>query len=242
MEPIQIGGILQSTTLSKPSSKQSENRWQLSDRQRTEAEKFKASFPLTNDVLVRFAPANWSKCINNQDKCFTLPCVSLKALDRVYEHDGLAKQVVKNNMIGIYSASTASYSYKDEMMNIVSDLFVAKYGGECNLYGMMLYFANYLVEYKSTYQTFDMQDILQQFGRKFLPWWRSKLENNTANGKDIDSDSSTLKGRIAMIAMLGQRLIQGDKIADIKNSNLMKFGYASESDLPDIIKYAEEHF
>lgn len=57
-------------------------------------------------------------------------------------------------------------------------MFIAKYGHQCSLYDMMLYFANYLLEYKGSYAQYDVQDILQQFSKKYLPWKRLVTESN----------------------------------------------------------------
>lgn len=164
----------------------------------------------------------------------------LKHLDRLYEHDGLAKMVVKANIIGIYSVSMASFTYKDESMNITADLFVAKYGGELSMYAMMLYFANYLMEYKTSHSAFDMQDILQQCGKKFLPWWRDKL-SNLENDRPKEKVKGLI-GRDAKIAMLGERLIKGQTLDDIKKCNLYRFGYTNDKDFPDIVEYAQNNF
>lgn len=170
----------------------------------------------------------------------------LKHLDMVYNHKGLAKQVVKNNMIGVYSASSATYQYKDDVMNMVADMFIAKYGGELNLYAMMLYFANYLLEYKGTYKEFDMQDVLQQCGKKFLPWWRSKVQSYQPQ-TDNEEEKYQLKGRDAKIWMLAQRLKEGQTVDDLRKCNLYSLSLNSdlavtEKDLEEAKRIAMESF
>lgn len=151
----------------------------------------------------------------------------LKHLDSVYNHNGLAKLVVKNNMVGVYSASAATYAYKDDMMNIAAEMFVAKYGGEINLYAMLLYFANYLLEYKGTYKEFDMQDILQQCGKKFLPWWRKNVQCYQPEQPKVED--AQLVGRDAKIWWLAQRLKNGETVEDLKNSVLYRFRVSSDA-------------
>lgn len=222
-----IGEITLSTTSSVPSSRQSQSLWNLSERQKSEIRRFKELFPSESDVIAKFAPANWANAIKNQSLCYSAPSVMLKHIDRVYNNQGLAHQIVKNNMVGVYSASTANYSYRDDMMNLVSDMFIAKFGGELNLYAMMLYFANYLLEYKGTYKEFDMQDILQQCGKKFLPWWRKNVQCYQPEKPKVED--AQLVGRDAKIWWLAQRLKNGETVEDLKRSVLYRFRESSDA-------------
>ena len=238
--------ITLSTTSREPSSRQSQSLCNLSERQKSEIRRFKQLFSYESDVLGKFSPSNWANAIEHQAQCYCAPCVMLKHLDRVYNSTGLAKQVVKNNMIGVYSASSATYQYKDDVMNMVADMFVAKYGGEMNLYAMMLYFANYLLEYKGTYKEFDMQDVLQQCGKKFLPWWRSKVQIYQPQNDD-ENERYQLKGRDAKIWMLAQRLKEGQTVDDLRKCNLYSLSLNSnlavtEQDLEDAKRIAMESF
>ena len=238
--------ITLSTTSREPSNRQSVSLWNLSERQKSEIRRFKTLYPYESDVLGKFSPSNWARAVENQEKCYSAPCVMLKHLDRVYNHNGLAKLVVKNNMIGVYSASSATYQYKEDVMNMVADMFIAKFGGELNLYAMMLYFANYLLEYKGTYKEFDMQDVLQQCGKKFLPWWRSKVQCYQPQN-DNEEEKYQLKGRDAKIWMLAQRLREGQTVDDLRKCNLYSLSLNSdlavtEQDLEDAKRIAMESF
>lgn len=166
----------------------------------------------------------------------------LKHVDKAYDCQGLAKQVVKNNMIGLYKLSTSRVDYNDNVLDMTAELFVSKFGNECNLYGMMLYFANYLTEYKTGYAAFDVQDILQQFGRKFLGWWRTKRTPYEEVKKEERTGYDALVGREAKIAYLGTRLLNGETLNDLRQCNLMKCNYATEQDLQDAQAYAEKYF
>jgi hypothetical protein len=160
----------------------------------------------------------------------------------VYKNDGLAKQLVKNNMIGVYSASSANYQYKDDVMNMASDMFIAKYGGELNLYAMLLYFANYILEYKGTYKEFDMQDILQQCGKKFLPWWRSKVIAYEVPEEKTDDNETGLKGTEAKIWMIAQRIKNGQTTEDVKRCTLYKYGWLTDEEIEQAKQLAIETF
>ena len=236
-----IGEVTLSTISSVPSSRQSQSLWNLSERQKSEIRRFKELFPSESDVIGKFAPANWANAIKNQSLCYSAPSVMLKHIDRVYNNQGLAHQIVKNNMVGVYSASTANYSYRDDMMNLVSDMFIAKFGGELNLYAMRLYFANYLLEYKGTYKEFDMQDILQQCGKKFLPWWRSKVQQYQPKDEAGKGEDAVV-GHEALIIMLGNRLLHGETLVQLRDGFLYKNGTVTEELLQQAQQYAEEHF
>ena len=233
--------ITLSTTSREPSNRQSVSLWNLSERQKSEIRRFKTLYPYESDVLGKFSPSNWARAVENQEKCYSAPCVMLKHLDRVYNHNGLAKLVVKNNMIGVYSASSATYQYKEDVMNMVADMFIAKFGGELNLYAMMLYFANYLLEYKGTYKEFDMQDVLQQCGKKFLPWWRSKVQSYQPQ-TDNEEEKYQLKGRDAKIWMLAQRLKEGQTVDDLRKCNLYKLGMLTDGEIEQAKQIAMESF
>lgn len=234
-----IENLLQSKTLTQRSKDLSKNLMRFSERQKTEMEKFKAYFPNDTDVIAKFSPQYWPNVIQNVEGCVNAPSVMLRHLDTLYNNKGLAAMIVKGNIIGIYSMSMASYQYKDESMNMTSEMFVARYGGELGMYAMLLYFANYITEYKSSYNAFDMQDVLIQCGRKFMPWWRGKIGSLEQEEK---KPVSGLVGREAKIAMLGSRLISGATVDDLRNCNLFKFGYANEQDLQDAIEYAQNNF
>lgn len=233
--------ITLSTTSREPSNRQSVSLWNLSERQKSEIRRFKTLYPYESDVLGKFSPSNWARAVENQEKCYSAPCVMLKHLDSVYNHNGLAKLVVKNNMIGVYSASSATYQYKDDVMNMVADMFIAKFGGELNLYAMMLYFANYLLEYKGTYKEFDMQDVLQQCGKKFLPWWRSKVQSYQPQNDD-EKEKYQLKGRDAKIWMIAQRIKEGQTVEEIKRCSLYKYGWLTDEEIEQAKQLAIETF
>lgn len=140
----------------------------------TLAEKFLQQYPITNDVLQEFVPLNWGRYQKNRERYAKEECLPLGCLDEAYGEDGLARMVVKVNIGGIYSLSVNKIPLNDENLNTVADLFVARHGMECSMWAMMVYFSGYVMDYKGTYAPFDYQDIIMQFSKKFLPWWRQK--------------------------------------------------------------------
>ena len=150
-------------------------------------------------------------------------------------------QIVRNQFVGVYSMCTAKDPYNTNSLEIAADLFIAKYGKQCTMYAMMMYFGNYITEYKSSFAQFDMQDILQQFGKKFLPWWNSQQED-PSQYKEQNQLESGLTGRYALVQLLASRLQNGETLDDLRNSNLFKLGFCKEEDLAEIQKIAMETF
>lgn len=138
------------------------------------AERFLKDYPTISAVYDSFAPLQWGKAQRMKDDLATRECITLGMLDTVYGVQGAAKMVVKVNLGGIYSLGMNREVMNQQTADMAADLFVARYGNECTLYAMMIYFSGYLMDYKGTYQNYDVQDILLQFSKKFLPWFRMK--------------------------------------------------------------------
>ncbi len=162
-------------------------KWEssLSDRQKTTIEQFTQTFASLEKVYKYFCPANFAHAISHETECVTYPCITLSQVDKVYRTDGAARNIVRNMMVGIYSMSAAREQIQQEAVDSAAGIIVAKYGNACTLYGVMLYFANYLSDYKSTYLQFDVQDIIQQFNKKFIPWWHARLSRANNEHEEV---------------------------------------------------------
>ena len=167
--------VKQITSQGRSSSPSRKWKTPLSEWQRNEINGFMAKFPSVEKLYRFFAPANLPYAIAHEQDCVTSPCITLNRVDEAYQTQGCAQTIIRNLIVGVYSMSTAREPMQQDAANNAAGLFVAKFGNECTLYGAMLYFGNYLTEYKSTFAQFDVQDILQQYGKKFVPWWRSRL-------------------------------------------------------------------
>ena len=82
---------------------------------------------------------------------------------------------------------------------------------------------------------------MQQFGKKFLPWWNSQQED-PSQYKEQNQLESGLTGRYALVQLLASRLQNGETLDDLRNSNLFKLGFCKEEDLAEIQKIAMETF
>lgn len=170
-----------------------------------------------------FAPTNLAYCITHEQNCVTAPCITLKRVDDVYGVQGCAQTIVRNLIVGVYSMSTAREPLQQDASNNAAALFVAKFGGECTLYAAMLYFGNYLTEYKSSYAPFDFNDILQQYSKKFVPWYRSRLSHaeSTQPRKAIDGP----RGKEALILYVRKEIAEG---RDLRGGYLYSAGMITE--------------
>ncbi len=209
-----------------------------SEAQKAAIEAFRGHFDTTQKLFNVFAPSNWGYMISHLDECLKSACVTLSQVDAVY-CDGVAKQIVRNQIAGVYSLCTARDQYNSSGIDMAADIFIAKYGHECTLYAMMVYFGNYMTEYKQSYAQFDIQDILQQFGKKFLPWWRQRLEPE----RPKTETTAKLTGMDALYRMLADRLLlDGQTLDDIRQCSLFRWGFVKEEDLPKILEIAQDSF
>jgi len=235
-----INGQVLPTISQQRSEKNSKGQLQLSQRQRNDLEAFRTHFDSVEKLTRVFAPSMWGAMISKRESCFTSPCITLAQIDEVYGTQGLAKQIVRNQFVGVYSMCTAKEPYNTNSLEIAADLFIAKYGKQCSMYAMMMYFGNYITEYKSSFSQFDMQDILQQFGKKFLPWWNNQQED-PSEFKEQKQESG-LTGKDALYQLFASRLQNGETLDDLRNSNLFKLGFCKEEDLAEIQRIAMETF
>lgn len=154
-----------STPLPRPSS--------LSEKQRADAEAFLLIYPSERDVLAFFAPVKWAAAVANAGKCMAYPHMTLQLLDLTYT-EGISAQLVENNIRGIFTLARPHEPINDAAVAHVAQLFVAKFGTELSVFAVLLYFAQYLTDYKSSYGQFDLVDVLRQCGKQFVPKWRAR--------------------------------------------------------------------
>ena len=138
---------------------------------------FSERFPNEREVLNVFSPSNWGMFIRHQERCLTAPNVTLAMLSEYYG-TSTSTQLVLNQYKGLHDLTSASV-FNDKGVRLAADLFVSSYEHELTPYSLMLYFGRYSTHYKLSYRDFDTQDILQQCGKKFIPWWNSLKAQRT---------------------------------------------------------------
>ena len=166
----------------------------------------------------------------NADKCVTEPCILLMHVDEIYNCEDAAKRIVKTQLVGIYSVGTAKDMLNPTTADLAADLFIANHGHRCTLYQLLLYFAKYVSDFKETRSTFDVQDIIQQYGKKFLPWWNSIVPEK----KEEPVKSNKPKGQAALDEYLKSKAARGE---DLRTGGLYELGWVNE----DTIKHIEEN-
>lgn len=151
----------------------------------------------------------------------------LGRLDVMY-HEGLARLVVKENLRGIFTMAEPREPFNNEVMDRTADIFVSKFGAELSVFGMLYYFAAYLTEYKSSYGKFDLQDVLRQCGKVFMPWWRNRLGKVEEKEKQAEETSKEV-GKAALWTYLRREYVAQGR--SVRESNLYRYGMIPEKDI-----------
>ena len=210
----------------------------LSVRQRTTIDEFLKVFPTVDKVLRFFSPAKWGYCLTHATECANHPCIALSQVDAVYNSPGTAQDIVKGMFIGVYSMTNAREPLNEQSSQIAAELFLAMYGQQCSLYQMMLYFGGYIVEYKASYAQYDVQDILMQFGRKFLPRWRQSLAENDQPLQVKEAAQPV--GVEGLKVMLRNRLYNGETVEQLKEGYLYTAGIVTDEMLTEAIQAVKD--
>lgn len=205
----------------------------LSRRQKQAADEFLAHFPNVETLLRFFSPARWGYCLAHAQECATRPCITLAQVDALYGKDGTALRILRNMFIGVYSMTNAREPLNEQSSQMAAELFLAKYGQQCSLYQMMLYFGGYIVEYKASYAQYDVQDILMQFGRKFLPRWRQSLENDQPLQQASEQQPHGIE---AVKVMLRNRLYDGETAEQLKCGFLYSAGLITDAMIAEAVQ------
>ena len=205
-------------------------------------------YPTSGNVLMVFAPVNWGKAQKKKDDLAKRDCITLGQLDMVYGEDGLAKMVVKNNLTGVYSMGMNREMMNQQTADITADLFVSRYGNECTMYALMIYFSGYLTDYKSTYLNYDVQDILLQFSKKFRQWWVQKMGTGEKKVEvDVPTGPCGIEGMMVYVKQKYNTYLQkkaaGDEDADeydLHSGGLYKYGFVTDEIIDRVMIEAEQ--
>lgn len=200
----------------------------FSKRQGDDAMKFMEKFPRVENLYGFFAPHYWGYALQHLDECTTMPCITLGHVDDLYGKSGIAKTIVKTQIVGVYSLTTARDSLNSTTAELAAELFLANYGYQCTLYGMMIFFSKYATDWKETKSSFDVQDVLKQFRAKFLPWWCSQIPEEKVVE---EQDDGKPKGVDALRCVIRQWLEDGENPRD---HDLYKIGYIDEKVLREV--------
>ena len=199
----------------------------LSYGQRTELERFMRLFPTEKSVIDFFSPAKWEDALTNKDACLEYSMVTLQII-RLYYGEGIAKQIVKNNLIGLYTVAKPYEFVNEKALNLAAGLFLGKFATELSVFGTLYYFASYLTNYRNSYSAFDLQDVLRQCDMKFMPHWRECIHRKNDASKVEFKAVET--GRAALFTYLRREYVA--KGRDVRESALYEYGALAKEDVP----------
>lgn len=223
-----INSALLQTTSKRPSNGPLSKPFVPSELQATEARKFKALFPSDTDVLAFFAPVKWADATANPTKCLMLPSVTLAMLDKIYGKE-LAFSVVVNNIVGLFTMGRPREAVLKEPVELTARLFIGKFGNQLSMFGMLLFFADYLTEYKSSFGQFDLPDVLRTCAKTFMPRWNARLgaANKQADAKTKEGCKEV--GKPALYRYLRREYVE--RGIDVRTSPLVIYGCLTEKEL-----------
>lgn len=192
--------------------------------------RFLKNLPTAENLTTFCTPTNWPRIITKADELANTPCPTLAQIDEVYNCEGLALSLIVAQFRGIHALSGTREPFNENACRMIAELFLAKYGYECTPFSLMAYFAAYISDFKVSYAQFDMQDILTQYGRKFLPRWRDRIRPDEAtSSEEVSNDFAGLP--LAWMMM-------GETADEIRDGWLYENGYLTE----EIIVKAEADF
>lgn len=133
-------------------------------------------YPTQDSVLDAFKPENCKFFMDSvtQERYLSKPCARLEELAKIYNDSQLAEKIVIKHIRTVQGLSGARFQPDEQWLSMTAGRFVAKYGSTCTLYDMMVYFANFGSDFRTTWSTFDYNDIIKGFKEKFEPWAANK--------------------------------------------------------------------
>jgi hypothetical protein len=132
-------------------------------------------YPTPDSVRTGFTELQWPRVIANKEAAISNECIRLMDLDGAYNYQGLASAIILRQISAICAMSANHTEGMEAGNRTASELFVAQ-NGSATIYQALLYFATYSTDYKSTYQAYDVSDILRQYKAKFEPYLRARIK------------------------------------------------------------------
>ena len=178
-------------------------------------------------MIAYFAPAKWAAASANPSRCMMLPSVTLAMADRIYVQK-VSEDIVVNNIVGLFTVAKPREPLYKEAIELTARLFVGKFGTQLSMFGMLLFFADYLTEYKSSYGQFDLPDVLRSCGKAFLQKWRERLGRQEQR-KNNSNEGCEEVGRAALYRYLRREYV--NKGIDVRTVPVVVRGRFSEKEL-----------
>ena len=131
-------------------------------------------FPTLDDVYTAFGPKRWRYALEHIDKAVQVNAPCINRLDIMYSTKDADEALFMDHLVKYYL--TIDFSGKQPGQDVcsrIAAIFLGRYGSECTLVKLLCYFANY-PEFKESFRTFDPEDIIIQYNKKFKEWWGSQ--------------------------------------------------------------------
>lgn len=189
----------------------------------TDIQVFAERFPSPQEVLNVFSPSNWGMFLREQDRCTNAPNVTLAKLSEYYD-TSTSTQLVVNQYRGIFDLASAN-EYNEKGVRMAADIFLSNYEHELTPYSTMLYFGRYSSLYKSSYRDFDLQDILLQCRKKFLPWWNQMKAQQAERQAQAEQQTKGVTLQEAIVRWM----MKGETVESIKGGGLYELGRINDA-------------
>lgn len=151
-------------------------------------------FHCESSVISFFSPSKWEDCLQTESRSLLLPDITLRHLDTIYR-EGTAKLIVKENLRGIFHIAAPREPINEDALDMSAGLIVAKFGGRVSAFAALYFFADYLTEYRSSYGRFDLQDVMRQMGKEFIPWWNERRDRGERKRPEQDEKVTGVMAR-----------------------------------------------
>lgn len=206
--------------------------------------RFKEKYPDSQILFNSFQSGNWRLYQEKSREAVLSKCPTINETAKEYCAREIIRNIVKYNISSVIAMTSSRNSFDDSALVNASDLFIAKYGNNCTMYQMMVYFSGYLMDYKSTYAAFDMADLLSGFQKKFIPRWsevmQSAYEKETFNKQN--NESGKVSGEEAMDIYIMEAVKDEGFDSFVKNSSLVRMGKISVDHIKKVIKQDSQTF
>lgn len=214
----QIIGQHQTTTSLTHRRQHSTECVQLSARQIETCSLFKSKHNTIQSVFNAYAPDKWDYVLENIVAAINTPAPTLSQLDSIYNTTGAGKALFVNQITGYYTMIERSGKpMNQQAAELAAKQFMGRYAKICTPPMLLAYFANYS-EFKGTMRDFDTEDIIKQFGKKFLSWWGDKTNQHYKPKKpEAYTDNYGSRGKEALIEVVAEWLKKGETENDIRN-------------------------
>lgn len=202
-----------------PSKLQSQECTQLSPLQISTCTAFKKRFPTIQSVFNAYGADKWDYVLQHIDRAVNAPAPTLAQLDAIYGTNGAGKALFVNLLTAYYTMiDGGGKPLSQQATDLAARQFMGRYGNSCTTAMLVTYFASYS-EFKGTLRSFDVEDVISQFGRRFLKWWGDKISLHYEQPIEEFVDETTV-GNDALVELVAKWLMSGETVDDVRNPSL----------------------